>query len=67
MGGAIVEDAWLRKEDDFAHIQCRRIIDAVLKGINLAIKWNLQIVEIMTDSATVCGWTKSAITDDHKI
>ena len=55
MNGAIVEDAaWLRKKDDFNHINVAEL-EAVLKGINLALKWNLNEVELKTDSATVVG------------
>ena len=34
-------------------------LDAVLKGINLALKWGLQEIEISTNSAMVCGSMKS--------
>ena len=42
VGGVVVEDAaWLRKKDDAGHINVAEL-DAVLKGINLALKWKLQ-------------------------
>lgn len=41
MGDAVVEDgAWLRKKEDYNHINVAEL-DAVLKGINLALKWGL--------------------------
>ena len=55
INGAIVEDAaWLWKKDDFNHINVTEL-EAVLKGINLALKWNLTEVELKTDSAIVVG------------
>ena len=65
--GSIVEDAaWLRKSTDCAHINVAEL-DAVLKGVNLALKWKLREIEVMTDSATVLSWLRSVITADHGI
>lgn len=51
----IVEDAaWLRSKADTAHIN-RVELDAVIKGLNLAIKWGNREIAIMCDSVTVCG------------
>ena len=48
-----VEDAaWLRKNDDFGHINVAEL-DAVLKGVNLGLKWGRQEIEDRTGSATV--------------
>ena len=61
-GGVTAEDAaWLRKKDDSAHINVAEL-DATKKGINLALKWGLQAVEIRRGSATValCIKTKGA-------
>ena len=67
INGAIVEDAaWLRKKDDFNHINVAEL-EAVLKGINLALKWNLTEVKLKTDSATVVGWLNTVINNDERI
>jgi hypothetical protein len=67
IGGAIVEDAsWLRKENDPAHINLAEL-DAVVKGINLALKWEVKELEVRTDSATVFGWLKSILTNERRI
>jgi hypothetical protein len=67
IGGAIVEDAsWLRKENDPAHINLAEL-DAVVKGINLALKWDVKELEVRTDSATVFGWLKSILTNERRI
>ena len=65
--GQIVEDAaWLRKRDDSGHINVAEL-DAVVKGLNLALKWNLQSVEIMTDSMTVLRWLKTILDDESRV
>ena len=53
INGKTAEDAvWLRKKDDFNHINVAEL-EAVLKGVNLAIKWGLESIELKTDSATI--------------
>jgi transposase InsO family protein/ribonuclease HI len=67
IGNTIVEDAaWLRKKKDMAHINLAEL-DAVMKGVSLAVKWDLKKIEIVTDSATVFGWVKSVITKEKRI
>ena len=65
--GDTVEDAaWLRKRDDGCHINLAEM-DSVIRGVNLAAKWGIKELEIMTDSATVLGWLRSALLDTHKV
>nr|XP_027233814.1 uncharacterized protein LOC113825211 [Penaeus vannamei] len=60
-GNETVEDgACLRKKDDYNHINVAEV-DAVLKGINLALKWSLRDIEIRTDSATVSEKNKADV------
>lgn len=64
--GNIVEDgAWLRREDS-NHINMLEL-ESILKGLNMAAKWGLRELEIMTDSATVAGWLRSALLDTHMV
>ena len=64
--GIIVEDAaWLHKPLDVGHINVAEL-DAVLKGVNLALKWSLKDVIIMTDSATVLSWLCSVLQGDFR-
>uniref|UniRef100_A0A5S6Q0Y6 RNase H domain-containing protein n=1 Tax=Trichuris muris TaxID=70415 RepID=A0A5S6Q0Y6_TRIMR len=50
--GTVIEDGtWLRP-DDARHINMAEL-DAIIKGLNLAIAWQMKRIEIMTDSATV--------------
>ena len=63
----IVEDtAWLRKKDDTAHINVAEL-DIIVCRVNLAIKWSMKELSIVTDSATVCGWLKALFTNSHRI
>ncbi|XP_029657149.1 uncharacterized protein LOC115231222, partial [Octopus sinensis] len=41
--------------------------NAVLKGVNLALKWGLRTIEIRTDTATVLGWVGSVITGERRV
>ena len=67
INGVAVEDAaWLRKKEDFNHINVAEL-EAVLKGINLALKWGLKDVELKIDSATVVGWVKTVISNDKRV
>lgn len=67
VAGKTVEDAsWMRKKDDGVHINVAEL-DAVLKGINYAIKWNKKKVRLMTDSATVNSWMRSTLTSSQRI
>ena len=51
--GAVVEDAcWLRPAKDFQHINLAEL-DAIIKGINLAILWKTTTLHLFTDSACV--------------
>ena len=66
INGSIMEDAaWLRKVDDAAHINVAEL-EAVIRGLNLAIKWKATDVELITDSATVKGWLESVFSSTHK-
>ena len=61
VGGEIVEDAsWLRHRDDVSHINLAEL-DAVLKGVNLAIQWGVSVVRLMVDSRTVYHWVSDLL------
>lgn len=67
VGGIIVEDAsWLRKLEDVAHINIAEL-EAVIKGLNLALEWKLKHIEVATDSASVHGWLRSMLEKDRPI
>ena len=67
INGLVAEDAaWLRKKDDFNHINVAEL-EAVLKGVNLALKWGLREMEVRTDSATVLSWINSTVEESGRI
>ena len=67
MDGVVVEDAaWLRKKEDNTHINVAEL-EAVVKGVNLALKWNIRRLQIMTDSTTVFGFLKCIIQNSKRV
>ncbi|KFD60909.1 LOW QUALITY PROTEIN: hypothetical protein M514_26898 [Trichuris suis] len=60
IGGSIVEDATWLHPNDACHIN-KAELDAVIRGLNLALAWGLKAVELMTDSATVHRWVFDGI------
>lgn len=61
-GGIKVEDVtWLQKSDDYS------INVAVLKRVNLAMKWGLYSIKIWTNSATMLDCVGSVITNTKKV
>ena len=60
------DGAWLRKKNDNAHINLAEL-DAVLKGVNMELKWCVSGINIKTDSATVYKWLNSSLYNTHTI
>ena len=56
----------VEKKNDYNHINVAEL-DAVLKGINLAIKWGLREIEIRTDSAMILSWVTSTVEESGRI
>ena len=66
MNGCIIEDAcWLRKNPE-THVNLAEL-DAVVRGINLSLAWNLKKVTVMTDSKTVYHWLTDALSGRARI
>lgn len=64
--GNIVEDAcWLRQNQD-AHINMAEL-DAVLKGVNLAVAWKITSINLMTDSSSVYHWLSDAVSGKARL
>lgn len=67
INGTIVEDGtWLRPERNTSHINVAEL-EAAIEGINLAIRWDMKNIRLITDSATVHGWLKAVINRTHRI
>ena len=59
--GSIVEDAsWLRKESDHLHINVAEL-EAVGRGVNMAMAWGFKTFKLAVDSLTVVNWMTSVI------
>ena len=66
MGGVTVEDGSWMRNNDFQHINVAKL-EAVLKGINLCIKWNLKDIVFIVDSVTVYRWVNLILTGGKRI
>ena len=65
--GKVIEDgSWLRKLDDGAHINLAEL-NAVIKGVNVAMKWGAKDTVIKTDFAAVHAWMSSILKRDKRI
>ena len=52
----VLEDAcWLRPENNAQHINLVEL-DAMLKGINLALQWQGKLLHVKTDSVCIHHW-----------
>ncbi|KAI0983140.1 hypothetical protein GJ496_005970 [Pomphorhynchus laevis] len=67
LNGNVIEDAsWLRKMDDDTHINLAEL-EAVIKGVNIAISNKFSKIKILTDSSSVRAWVACAIMRDNPI
>ena len=57
---------WLCKKDDGVHINVAEL-DAVIKGVNLALKWRSKKVTLVTDLATVHRWLHASLTGSQQV
>ena len=65
--GAVVEDAcWLRPAKDSQHINLAEL-DAIIKGVNLAILWKTTTLHLFTDSACVHKWISDTLTGKARV
>ena len=65
--GAVVEDAcWLHPERDSQHINLAEL-NAIIKGINLAILWKTTTLHLFTDSACVHKWISDTLTGKARV
>jgi transposase InsO family protein/ribonuclease HI len=65
--GSIVEDAsWLRKESDHSHINVAEL-EAVARGINLAIAWGFKTFALAIDSLTVVNWMTNTVDKRNRV
>ena len=66
VAGQIIEDAsWLRKDCD-THINMAEL-DALIKGINMALLWGLKTLHLRTDSQTVLSWVSDSLSGKARL
>ena len=64
--GNVIEDAtWLRAEDA-SHINMAEL-DAMIKGVNMALEWQMKILHLRTDSLTVFHWISDALSGKARL
>lgn len=64
--GNIIEDAcWLR-QNERSHINHAEL-DAVLRGVNLAVAWKMKRLVLITDSKTVYHWIQDAVSGRSRL
>ena len=64
--GSVIEDgSWLRTSDA-THINMAEL-DAVVKGLNLALAWGFVKMTLYTDSATVHRWLSDGLTGKARL
>ena len=65
--GAIIEDAsWLRPVHADKHINLAEL-DAVLRGVNLALHWKASVIHLRTDSACVHRWISDTLSGKARV
>ncbi|KFD47071.1 hypothetical protein M513_12059 [Trichuris suis] len=63
---SVIEDGvWLRPNDG-RHINMAEL-DAVIKGLSLAIVWRMRTIELMTDSAAVHRWLSDGLSGKARL
>ena len=64
---AIIEDAsWLQPVHADKHINLAEL-DAVLRGINLALHWKASVIHLRTDSACVHQWISDTLSGKARV
>ena len=65
--GTVLEDAcWLRPVNDAQHINLAEL-DAILKGINLALQWRAKRLHLQTDSLCAYHWVSDTLSGKARV
>lgn len=56
----------VKKNNDYEHINVAEL-NAVLKGVNLALEWGYRSFELFTDSATVFNWINYSMSEEKRV
>ncbi|XP_047141489.2 uncharacterized protein LOC124816366 [Hydra vulgaris] len=67
IGGVVVEDAaWLRPASETHHINISEL-DSILRGLNLASKWDIKEFTLYSDSKSTVGWLNSVLKEEYRV
>ena len=65
-GNTVEDGAWLRRQNDRAHINVSEL-DAVLRGLNMALEWRMKNVILRSDSWAVVRWISNTLNKSEKV
>ena len=66
VNGYVVEDgSWLR-ESESVHINMAEL-NAIIKGVNLALAWGFKTLHVKTDSASVYNWVGNTLSGKSRV
>ncbi|XP_063860663.1 uncharacterized protein LOC135100976 [Scylla paramamosain] len=66
VNGEVIEDAcWLRC-NECSHINLAEL-DVAIRGLNLAVSWNMKKLALMTDSRTVFHWLQDTLSGKARL
>ncbi|XP_065640564.1 uncharacterized protein LOC136073123 [Hydra vulgaris] len=67
IGGVVFEDAaWLRPASDTHHINISEL-DSILRGLNLASKWDIKELTVYSDSKSTVGWLNAVLKEEYRV
>ncbi|XP_065654937.1 uncharacterized protein LOC136081540 [Hydra vulgaris] len=67
IGGVVIEDAaWLRPRSDTHHINISEF-DSILRGLNLASKWDVRELTVYSDSKGTVGWLNAVLKEKYRV
>nr|XP_047137491.1 uncharacterized protein LOC124813994 [Hydra vulgaris] len=63
----VVEDAaWLRPASDTHHINISEL-DSILRGKNLASRWDIKELTVYSDSKSTVGWVNAVLKEEYRV
>ena len=66
VNGKEIEDAaWIRKKDDVTHINVAEL-EALIKGVEMAIEWGFKKFTCLCDSMAVVTWVRNCLSESRK-
>ncbi|XP_065665550.1 uncharacterized protein LOC136086976 [Hydra vulgaris] len=67
IGGVVIKNAaWLRPTIDTHHINISEL-DSILRGLNLASKWDIKELTVYSDSKSTVGWLNAVLKEEYRV